>query len=78
VFISLDLPADLLHRLHDEAVRRGVSVEDLITKTLERRFLPAIKQPISTLSFIGIGEAREHLSETHKRIRRDLAAGRDD
>ena len=73
--VTVDLSDEVLHRLREEAARRGVPVESLIAETIERDFPPATEQK-PKLSFIGIGEAREDLGENHKQIRRDLAAGR--
>lgn len=73
--VTVDLPDDVLRRLEAEAARRGVAVELLIAETLERDF-PAEAARSPKLSFIGIAEAREDLSENYKQIRRDLAAGR--
>jgi len=73
--VTVDLSDEVLHRLQEEAARRGVPVESLIAETLERDFPPAADER-PKLSFIGIGEAREDLGENHKQIRRDLAAGR--
>ena len=73
--VTVDLPDEVLRRLEAEAARRGVAVKSLITETLERDF-PAEVGGSPRLSFIGIAEAREDLSENCKQIRRDLAAGR--
>ncbi len=72
--VTVDLSDEVLRRLEAEAARRGVAVESLIAETLERDF-PAATGGSPTLSFIGIAEAREDLSENYKQIRRDLAAG---
>ncbi len=72
--VIVDLPDEVLRRLETEAARRGVPVESLIAKTLERDF-PAEAIGSPKLSFIGIAEAREDISENYKQIRRDLAAG---
>ena len=73
--VIVDLPDEVLRRLETEAARRGVPVESLIAKTLERDF-PAETGGSPKLSFIGIAEARDNLSENYKQIRRDLAVGR--
>lgn len=73
--VTVDLSDEVLRRLEAEAARRGVAVESLIAETLERDF-PAEASASPKLSFIGIAEAREDLSENYKQIRRDLASGR--
>lgn len=73
--LNVDLPDEVLRRLQAEAARRGVLVESLIADTLERDF-PADTGHSPTLSFIGIAQARDDLSENYKQIRRELAAGR--
>ncbi|MGA2211612.1 MAG: hypothetical protein ABSH30_18520 [Acidimicrobiales bacterium] len=73
--VTVDLPDDVLRRVQAEAARRGVPVESLIAETLERDF-PAGTAESGSLSFIGIVEARDDLSENYKQIRRELAAGR--
>lgn len=50
-------------------------VESLIAETLKLDF-PAEAVGSPKLSFIGIAEARDDLSENYKQIRRDLAGGR--
>lgn len=73
--LTVDLPDEVLRRLEAEAARRGVAVESLIAEALERDF-PADTADSPVLSFIGIADAREDLSESYQQIRRDLAAGR--
>ncbi len=73
--LIVDLSDEVLRRLETEAARRGVPVESLIAETLERDF-PAEAVGSRKLSFVGIAEARDDLSEKYKQIRRDLAAGR--
>jgi hypothetical protein len=74
VSVTVDLPDDVLRRVQAEAVRRGLPVESLIAETLERDF-PAGTTDQPTLTFVGIGQAREDLSENYKQIRRELATG---
>ncbi len=75
MFVTVDLPDELLRRLEAEAARGASTVESLIVETLERDFsAETVVSP--TLTFIGIAEAREDLGENHKQTRRDLAAGR--
>jgi len=73
--VNIDLPDGVQRRLDAEAARRGVPVESLIADTLARDF-PAGTAETPTLSFIGIAQARDDLSENYKQIRRELAAGR--
>jgi hypothetical protein len=73
--LTVDLPGEVLRRLRAEAARRGVPVQTLIAETLERDFPAGAAEP-PALSFIGIAQARDDLSETYKQIRRELAAGR--
>ena len=71
--VIVDLPDEVLRRLETKAARHGVPVESLIAETLERDF-PAEAVGPPKLSFIGIAEARDDLSENYKQIRRDLGA----
>jgi hypothetical protein len=73
--VNIDLPDEVLRRLDAEAARRGVPVESLIADTLARDF-PGGTAEAPTLSFIGIAQARDDLSENYKQLRRELAAGR--
>jgi hypothetical protein len=71
----VELPEEVQRRLQAEADRRGLAVESLIAETLERDF-PPTANVAPTLTFIGMFDAREDLSENYKQIRRELAAGR--
>jgi hypothetical protein len=73
--VTIEIPDEVLRRLQAEAARRSVPVESLIAETLERDF-PSGTVESPSLRFIGVARARDDLSENHKQIRRELAAGR--
>jgi hypothetical protein len=75
--VTVDLGAALEGRLEGEAVRRGVTMESLVIDAVDRAFPPSEAEH-RQLAFIGSGEGPADLSNRHKQIRRDLAAGRGD
>jgi hypothetical protein len=75
--VTIELPGQVQLRLEAEAVRRGITVEDLIGEFAEN--LPAADEQASetpALSFIGIGRSgRGDLSRRHRDIRAEQTAG---
>jgi len=55
VSVTLDLSADVVARLQDEATRRGVSIDEVITELAARLPADATPVPRRTLAFVSAG-----------------------
>jgi len=70
--VTVDLPAEALHRLEAEAARRGVSIDDVIAELATQ--LPAEgSERNHRLSFIGIGASGRTEPLDIRRERAELA-----
>jgi hypothetical protein len=68
--VTIELPAEVQHRLENEAVRRGITLDQLIAELAAA--LPA-DDPLE--SFIGSGSSgRGDLSVRHREIRAEQTA----
>ncbi len=68
---TLDLPAEALARLQSEAIRRGITVDQLVTDLANS--LPT-DDPLE--AFIGSGSSgRDDLARRHREIRSEQTAG---
>jgi hypothetical protein len=71
VNVTLDLPAEALARLQSEAIRRGITVDQLVTDLANS--LPT-DDPLE--AFIGSGSSgRDDLARRHREIRSEQTAG---
>jgi predicted transcriptional regulator len=65
VTFTLSVPDDLARRLEAAAMSRGVSVETAVVEALTNW---ATAETMPELSFVGIGEGRPDLAESHADI----------
>jgi plasmid stability protein len=62
---TLNVPDDVVRRLEAVAAVRGVSVDSAVVEALTNW---AIGDTMPELSFVGIGEGRSDLAESHAEI----------
>lgn len=70
--MTLDLPDETLHRLRDEASRRGVTVEVLIEELVEKLPAGGTGTEVPSPAFVGAGASAHGITD---RIEELLAEG---